>query len=230
MNKPNNMKNRQRGRNNNGKPRPMGGGGGRNPNFDGGQRMRGNAQQLMEKYLAMARDASSAGDRVLAENYFQHADHYYRVLNARFEQQQNNGNRHQNYNQNGGNNGQNYNQGGFDGDQQPAFNDQAHGQQPQAHQPYQAQHQQPQYQQPQYQHAPAQQEPAREQPRAAQAHGEDIGLPPGILGMNAGQDVPASDNRQPPARAEGGEDGGRQGGRRRRGRGGDRQNQGADAE
>src|SRR3954462_12527099 len=100
------MKNRQRGRNG-GKPRPPGGGGGggpRNPNFDGGMRPRGNAQQLMEKFLAMARDATSMGDRVAAENYFQHADHYYRVLNARFEAQQqqqqgggynNNGQRHQ---------------------------------------------------------------------------------------------------------------------------------------
>ena len=157
-NKPNNMKNRQRGRNNNGKPRPMGGGGGggggRNPNFDGGQRMRGNAQQLMEKYLALARDATSAGDRVLAENYFQHADHYYRVLNARFEQQNNNGNRNQNYNQNGGGNGQNYNQGGFDGDQQN-FNDQPQGQQPQGQQPYHGQNQQPYQQQPWQQPLPS---------------------------------------------------------------------------
>lgn len=85
------MKGRQRGRNG-GKPRMhhQGGGGGRNPNFDhNAGRMRGNAQQLMDKYLALARDASSQGDRVLAENYFQHADHYYRVLNARFEGQQN---------------------------------------------------------------------------------------------------------------------------------------------
>ena len=44
-------------------------------------KIRGNAQQLQEKYLAMARDASSAGDRIAAESYFQHADHYYRVLN-----------------------------------------------------------------------------------------------------------------------------------------------------
>ncbi len=50
--------------------------------FDGapGVRVRGNAHQLMDKYLALARDASSSGDRVLAENYFQHADHYYRVI------------------------------------------------------------------------------------------------------------------------------------------------------
>ncbi len=33
-----------------------------------------------EKYLAQARDALAAGDRVLAENYFQHADHCYRMM------------------------------------------------------------------------------------------------------------------------------------------------------
>lgn len=45
-------------------------------------RVRGSAYQVLEKYLAMARDATSAGDRVAAENYLQHAEHYYRILNA----------------------------------------------------------------------------------------------------------------------------------------------------
>jgi hypothetical protein len=45
-------------------------------------RVRGNAYQLMEKYLAMARDAAAAGDRIAAENYYQHAEHYFRTLNA----------------------------------------------------------------------------------------------------------------------------------------------------
>ncbi len=36
----------------------------------------------MEKYLALARDASLAGDRVAMENYLQHAEHYYRTINA----------------------------------------------------------------------------------------------------------------------------------------------------
>ncbi len=57
----------------------------RNQVFDSngpGIRVRGNAQQLVEKYLGLARDAASQGDRVLAENCHQHADHYQRVLNA----------------------------------------------------------------------------------------------------------------------------------------------------
>ncbi|WP_431281169.1 DUF4167 domain-containing protein [Humitalea sp. 24SJ18S-53] len=45
-------------------------------------RMRGTAQQLFEKYLQVGRDATGAGDRVMAESYFQHAEHYFRILNA----------------------------------------------------------------------------------------------------------------------------------------------------
>src|SRR5690625_987090 len=43
-------------------------------------RVRGNASQVYEKYLQLARD-TQAGDRVLAESFLQHAEHYYRVLN-----------------------------------------------------------------------------------------------------------------------------------------------------
>lgn len=89
-----NMK-RMRGRNNRG---PGGGGGGggmrhhsgntplnRNHVFDSSGpdlRIRGTAQQLFEKYLQLGRDATSGGDRVMAESYFQHAEHYFRILNA----------------------------------------------------------------------------------------------------------------------------------------------------
>ena len=45
-------------------------------------RLRGTAQQLFEKYLQLGRDATSGGDRVMAEGYFQHAEHYFRILNA----------------------------------------------------------------------------------------------------------------------------------------------------
>jgi hypothetical protein len=46
-------------------------------------RMRGNPGQLLEKYKSLAREALTAGDRVLAEHYFQHADHYLRMSNER---------------------------------------------------------------------------------------------------------------------------------------------------
>ena len=45
-------------------------------------KVRGTAQQVLERYLALARDATSAGDRVAAEGYYQYADHYHRLANA----------------------------------------------------------------------------------------------------------------------------------------------------
>ena len=42
-----------------------------------------NAPKLIEKYNDLAREASSNGDKILSENYFQHADHFTRVLNER---------------------------------------------------------------------------------------------------------------------------------------------------
>lgn len=87
-----NMK-RMRGRNH----RSGGGGGGGNRSYNGNiplnrnhvfdsngpdVRVRGTAQQLFEKYLQLGRDAASSGDRVMAEGYFQHAEHYFRIVNA----------------------------------------------------------------------------------------------------------------------------------------------------
>ncbi|MBM3564858.1 MAG: DUF4167 domain-containing protein [Alphaproteobacteria bacterium] len=57
-------------------------------------KIRGTAQQVLEKYLALARDAASAGDRIAAENFLQHAEHYYRIVtlnNPGQGQQQGNG-------------------------------------------------------------------------------------------------------------------------------------------
>ena len=48
----------------------------------GDLRVRGNAWQVHEKYQALARDAVSSGDRVAAENYLQHAEHYFRIIEA----------------------------------------------------------------------------------------------------------------------------------------------------
>lgn len=56
-------------------------------------RIRGSAYQVHEKYLQLARDASSSGDRIMAESYFQHAEHYYRIIAAIQEQQGNDPNR-----------------------------------------------------------------------------------------------------------------------------------------
>ncbi len=44
-------------------------------------RVRGNAMQVYEKYVNLARDANSSGDRIAAESYQQYAEHYFRILN-----------------------------------------------------------------------------------------------------------------------------------------------------
>ena len=67
-------------------------GGGFNPNrtFDSSGpeiKIRGSASHVYEKYLQLARDANSGGDRVMAENYLQHAEHYFRIMAAQQAQQ-----------------------------------------------------------------------------------------------------------------------------------------------
>jgi hypothetical protein len=43
-------------------------------------KVRGTPQQIIDKYLSLARDAQTSGDRVVAENFLQHAEHYQRIL------------------------------------------------------------------------------------------------------------------------------------------------------
>ena len=50
-------------------------------------KLRGTPAHIAEKYIALARDAQSSGDPVLAENYLQHAEHYNRIIMAFREQQ-----------------------------------------------------------------------------------------------------------------------------------------------
>ena len=54
-----------------------------NENFSrkNGSRNNTNAPKLFEKYSNLAREALSAGDKILSENYFQHADHFKRIIN-----------------------------------------------------------------------------------------------------------------------------------------------------
>lgn len=92
-----NKRGRGRGNNNNG----GGGGGGNNFNRKGQNpltrtydssgpdvKIRGTAQHIAEKYATLARDAQSSGDRVIAENYLQHAEHYNRIIAAAQAQMQ----------------------------------------------------------------------------------------------------------------------------------------------
>src|SRR5271168_4826869 len=108
---------RSRGRNNNNNNNNNNNGG-RRPNlplrmqtFDSNGpdvRIRGSAYQVHEKYLQLARDAASSGDRIIAESYFQHAEHYYRIIAAVQEQQNANNDQNRQYRPEGGYNGQDF--------------------------------------------------------------------------------------------------------------------------
>ena len=82
MPRPSHNNSRRRGRR-----RPNGHGNG-NVNSSGPSvKVHGSARQVYDKYLILARDAKSSGDIVLAEGYFQHAEHYARILieNGKFD-------------------------------------------------------------------------------------------------------------------------------------------------
>ena len=84
MVKPRHNNNRRRNR------RP-GGNNGNNFESNGPSiKVRGSSKQIYEKYLSLARDAQSSGDNVLLESYFQHAEHYARLLieSGKFEKQE----------------------------------------------------------------------------------------------------------------------------------------------
>lgn len=78
---------RQRSNRGNGGRRNGGGGSnqGRSQVFDSNGpdvRIRGTAHQVLEKYLALAKDSASSGDLIMSESYLQHAEHYQRVINS----------------------------------------------------------------------------------------------------------------------------------------------------
>lgn len=58
-------------------------------------KIRGSASHIAEKYVQLARDARSSGDPVAAENYYQHAEHYFRLIAAAQEQFRQNQPQHQ---------------------------------------------------------------------------------------------------------------------------------------
>jgi len=161
-------------------------------------KIRGTASHIAEKYIQLARDAQSSGDPVAAENYYQHAEHYFRLIAAAQEQF-----RQQNpyYNAQQQQPGAPQQQGAADDfddddDGQP-FLGQNEPYSPQAQQP-QPQSQQPQQQpylprdaQPfpprdQQQHNRPQHQPPQQQPFAQAPEGADVnGLPAFITGGGA---------------------------------------------
>jgi len=91
--RPNHQNKRMRGRNR-GSGGGGGGGGGKGPNpltrsyeSNGPEvKVRGTAQNIAEKYVQLGRDAQATGDHVAAESFFQHAEHYFRLIAAAQEQ------------------------------------------------------------------------------------------------------------------------------------------------
>jgi hypothetical protein len=117
-------------------------------------KLRGSPQQILDKYLALARDALTAGDRIACEGYYQHVEHFYRVINADGNRQRNNqGQRNQN---------------------QRGQGPQAQGQQPQA---TQAEAPQPQAQQPQDQQSETQQPQEKEPQQELQSQEQPANHP-----------------------------------------------------
>ena len=120
-------------------------------------KIRGTASHIAEKYLQLARDAQSSGDSIASENYYQHAEHYFRLIAAAQEQFR----QSQPYFQQGGEQRGNGPDDGYDdGDDQPPIGGEPFApREPQPfypreqHQP-QAQHSQPQHNQPRPQHMP----------------------------------------------------------------------------
>jgi hypothetical protein len=159
-------------------------------------KIRGTASHVAEKYVQLARDAQSSGDPVAAENYYQHAEHYFRLIAAAQEQFR----QTQPYFQQGGEQRGNGPDDGYDdGDDQPPIGGEPFApREPQPfypreqHQP-QAQHSQPQHSQPQHgqpQHSQPQHSQQRPQ-HVPPANEEDVErLPSFITGGQPHQQQP----------------------------------------
>ncbi len=113
-------------------------------------KIRGTASHVAEKYLQLARDAQSSGDPVAAENYYQHAEHYFRLIAAAQEQFR----QSQPYYQQGGEQRGNVSDDGYDeGDnEQPSLGGEPFA--PREPQPFYQREQQPPHVQPQHAHQP----------------------------------------------------------------------------
>ncbi len=116
-------------------------------------KIRGTASHIAEKYLQLARDAQSSGDPVAAENYYQHAEHYFRLIAAAQEQLRQNQPYFQQQQPGGGVGGNMTDDGDDDGDDQPQLGE-----------PYAPQ------MQPFYQREPQQHQPQQHQPQHYQSH------------------------------------------------------------
>jgi hypothetical protein len=157
-------------------------------------KIRGTASHIAEKYLQLARDARSSGDPVAAENYYQHAEHYFRLIAAAQEQFRQSQPQHLQQQQrpdevmgeDGEDDGENFSSFGQEPgfvpqpqQQQPYMRD--NGQQPREGQPYMRDQQQPREHR-EHRPQPQYQPPAQPQPAAAPDNGGVDRLPSFITG------------------------------------------------
>jgi hypothetical protein len=188
-------------------------------------KIRGTASHIAEKYLQLARDAQSSGDPIAAENYYQHAEHYFRLIAAAQEQLRQTQPYYQQQQPGGGAADEGYD----DGDEQPQIGEpyapQAQPFYPREQQHHQ-QHHQPQqhHQQPQHQPQPQQFQPRPQQNGQQDGEVDVDRLPSFITGGQSQPQAPAQNGE----RANGSNGNGYEGGadrfplhrRRRRHRGG----------
>ncbi len=141
-------------------------------------KIRGTASHIAEKYLQLARDAQSSGDPVAAENYYQHAEHYFRLIAAAQEQFR----QTQPYYQQGGDQRGNVSDEGYDeGDEQPSIGGE----------PFAPREPQPFY--PREQHQPHAQGHGQPRPQHQQSEDEDVERLPSFITGSQQQPQP-----QPP--------------------------------
>jgi hypothetical protein len=149
-------------------------------------KIRGTASHIAEKYLQLARDAQSSGDPIASENYYQHAEHYFRLIAAAQEQLRQNQPYHQQQ-QPGDMRGNSVDDGDDDGDDQPQMGGEPYAPQAQPFYQREPQQQQPQHYQPQQpQHQPQHYQP-RPQQNAPEHDGDVERLPSFITGGQPAQ-------------------------------------------
>src|SRR5258708_4853045 len=161
-------------------------------------KIRGNPSHIAEKYIQLARDAQASGDPVSAENYYQHAEHYYRLIAVANEQfRQNNPHLPRTENEMPGGARDDVYEDGDDDQQQPTVGDAAFGTREPQPQPYMQREQPylPRDAQPfpqQQQHAPRQSQPV------VQEGGDVDRLPSFITGGQQPQGQQPQPNHQGP--------------------------------